>query len=105
MNSDLSGTTRLEPGQSLRMAVDAGASLLVVEGRVRVVSPPSWFGDTPFSVRNSFDEGEVYVAERGGWIEVAALTPVRLRGVPQAAPAAPAASSRVARLVQLLFAS
>ena len=101
MTSDLSGTTRLEPGQSLRMAVDAGASLLVVAGRVHVVSPPSWFGDTPFSSTCSLDEGELYVAERGGWIEVAALTPVRLRGVPQAAPA-PAASSRVTRLWQLL---
>ncbi|CAN7622646.1 hypothetical protein LJR290_004710 [Variovorax sp. LjRoot290] len=105
MTSDLSETTRLEPGQSLRLAVDAGASLLVMEGRVRIVSPPSWFGDTVFSVENSFDEGEAYLAGRGGWIEVTALTPVRLRGVPQVAPAVPAVSSRVARLVQLLFAS
>jgi hypothetical protein len=102
MTSDLLETTRLEPGQSLRMVVDAGASLLVMEGRVRIVSPPSWFGDTVFSVQNSFDEGEAYIAERGGWIEVTALTPVRLRGVPQAAPAMPAANSRVARLWQLL---
>lgn len=102
MTSDLSETTRLEPGQSLRVALDAGASLLVMEGRVRIVSPPSWFGDTMFSVRNSFDEGEAYVAGRGGWIEVTALAPVRLRGMPQAAPAVPAAHSRVARLWQLL---
>ncbi|SDC67344.1 hypothetical protein SAMN05444679_104275 [Variovorax sp. CF079] len=105
MTSDLSETTRLEPGQSLRLAVDAGASLLVMEGRVRIVSPPSWFGDTVFSVENNFDEGEAYLAGRGGWIEVTALAPVRLRGVPQSAPAVPAVSSRVARLVQLLFAS
>ena len=102
MTSDLPETTRLEPGQSLRVALDAGASLLVMEGRVRIVSPPSWFGDIVFSVQNSFDEGEAYVAGRGGWIEVTALTPVRLRGVAQAAPAVPAANSRVARLWQLL---
>jgi hypothetical protein len=101
MTSDLPETTRLAPGQSLRVALDAGASLLVIEGRVRIVSPPSWFGDTVFSVENSFDEGEAYVAGRGGWIEVTALAPVRLRGVPHAVPAVPA-SSRVARLWQLL---
>ena len=104
MTTDLPETTRLEPGQSLRMAVDAGASLLVLEGRVRVVSPPSWFGDTVFSVKNSLHEGEAYVAERGGWIEVVALAPARLRGIPRVESAAPLRSPRVARLMQLLFA-
>ena len=105
MTSDLPETTGLEPGQSLHVALDAGASLLVMEGRVRIVSPPSWLGETVFSVQNSFGEGEAYAAGRGGWIEVTALAPARLRGVPQAARAVPAGSSRVARLVQLLFTS
>ncbi|MBT2322187.1 hypothetical protein J7E62_07440 [Variovorax paradoxus] len=95
---------RLQPGQSLRVALDAGRSLLVAEGAVRIVSPPSWFGETVFTATATLAEGEVYLAERGGWIEIAALTSVRLCGVSQAAPARPVLGSRVARLVQLLFA-
>ncbi|RST54520.1 hypothetical protein [Variovorax sp. MHTC-1] len=102
MTSDLPETTRLELGQSLHVALDAGASLLVMEGHVRIVSPPSWLGETVLSVQNSFGEGEAYAAGRGGWVEVTALAPARLRGVPQAAPVVPAANSRVARLWQLL---
>lgn len=92
----------LQPGQSLRIAVDAGCSLWVAEGSVRIVAPPSWFGETMFSATAMLQEGEVYRAERGGWIEVAALRPARLQGAPRAAPSVRAASSRVARLVQLL---
>lgn len=100
---DLPPATRLLPGQSLRVALDAGAALMVLEGCVRIVSPPTWFGETVFSVKNSFEEGEVYVAERGGWIELCALAPARVAGVPQALPARPLPGTRVARLVQLLL--
>ena len=99
---DLSPATHLLPGQSLRVALDAGASLLVLEGRVRVVSPPSWFGETVFSVKNEFQEGELFEAGQGGWIELSALCEARVQSLPQ--PVRPAGGSRVARLVQLLFA-
>ena len=102
---DLPSATHLLPGQSLRVALDAGASLLVLQGRVRVVSPPSWFGETVFSVRNEFEEGELFEAGQGGWIELSALTEARVQGVAQPARTARSAGgSRVARLVQLLFA-
>ena len=102
---DLSPATHLLPGQSLRVALDAGASLLVLEGRVRVVSPPSWFGETVFSVKNEFQEGELFEAGQGGWIELSALSEARVQGLPQPArPARAAGGSRVARLFQLLFA-
>ena len=96
----------LEPGQSLRTAVDAGAWLQVAEGRVRLVSPPGWLGDTVFMAETMLDEGDVHRLERGGWIEVSALTPVHLRiHAPMASPApAPAyAEARpVMRFVRLL---
>jgi hypothetical protein len=69
----------LEPGQSLRTCVDAGTWLQVAEGRVRVVSPPGWFGGTVFMSETALDEGDVHRMAHGGWIEVAALTQVHLR--------------------------
>jgi hypothetical protein len=80
----------LEPGQSLRTAVDAGAWLQVAEGRARVVSPPSWFGDTVFTAEAVLDEGDVHRLAHGGWIEVSALTPVHLRVHAPMASLAPA---------------
>ena len=67
-----------------------------------MVSPPSWFGETVFTARATLDEGEVYVAEYGGWVEVSALSPAQVRGLPPAGTVAPTAPSRVTRLVQLL---
>lgn len=103
-STDFSSPTRLQPGQSLRLALDAGAALMVLEGNVRVVSPPSWFGETAFTVKNDYQEGEVYVAERGGWVEVEALTPALIRGLPQPAPVTALRPSPVARLLRLLLA-
>jgi len=99
-----SSTTRLLPGQSLRVALDAGTALMVLEGRVRVISPPSWFGETVFSVKNEFEEGEAYVAGRGGWVEVDALAPARVCGLPQPVSRTAVRSSPVARLLRLLLA-
>lgn len=96
----------LEPGQSLRTAVDAGAWLQVAEGRVRVVSPPGWFGETVCMAETVLDEGDVHRLAHGGWIEVSALTPVHLRvHAPMASPAPAAAYSEVRpvmRFVRLL---
>ncbi|WP_076999381.1 hypothetical protein [Variovorax sp. KK3] len=102
---DLAPVTHLLPGQSLRVALDAGASLLVLEGRVRVASPPSWFGETVLTVKNDYQAGEVYVAGQGGWIELSAQGAASVQGIAQpAAPARRPGESRVSRLLQLLFA-
>lgn len=100
MTTELPQTTRLLPGQSLRMAVDAGFTLSVAQGCVDVTAPPSWLGETMFSVKTVLDEGQAFVSERGGWIEVKALAPARVDM--GAAPAEPPWASRVARWVQLL---
>lgn len=111
MTTELFETTRLQAGQTLRMAVDAGFALRVAQGCVQVASPPSWLGERMFSVEVRLDEGEVYVSERGGWIDVRALSPAQVSSMPSAAGTAGAPSaagapftgpSRVNRLVQLL---
>jgi hypothetical protein len=102
MSSELSEITCLQPGQMLRVAVDAGFTLLVTQGCVNVVSPPTWFGETVFSEKATLHDGETHVVERGGWIEVSALSVAQVRGLPRPAPKPFAVASRVSRLVQLL---
>jgi hypothetical protein len=96
----------LEPGQSLRTCVDAGTWLQVAEGRVRLVSPPGWFGGTVFMSETALDEGDVHRMAHGGWIEVSALKPSHLRvhAPTEGAPAASAYSEArpVMRFVRLL---
>lgn len=94
----------LEPGQSLRTSIEAGAWLQLAEGRARVVSPPGWFGETVFMTETLLEEGEVHRLPHGGWIEVSALTPVHLRvHVPVAVQrAAPVEARPVMRFVRLL---
>ncbi|MGJ7536187.1 MULTISPECIES: hypothetical protein [unclassified Variovorax] len=93
----------LEPGQSLRTSVDAGAWLQLAEGRARVVSPPGWFGETVFMAETLLEEGDVHRLPHGGWIEVSALTPVHLRvHVPLVAQVSPVEARPVMRFVRLL---
>ena len=58
MATELPESTRLLPGQTLRMAVDAGFTLLVAEGCVNVISPPTWFGETIFNLKTPLTEGD-----------------------------------------------
>jgi hypothetical protein len=102
----LPDTVALHPGEALRIALDPATWVQMLEGRAQLVSPPSWFGDTVFTVKSLLAEGDVHRLERGGWIELSALTPVRLRvHAPQQAPAPatrPAEPRPVMRLVRLL---
>jgi len=102
--TDFTSPAALLPGQSLRVALDPGTSLMVLEGRVRVVSPPSWFGEAAFTVKNDYQEGEAYVAERGGWVEVEALAPARVCGLPRPVWGTARSPSPVMRLLRLLLA-
>ncbi|MDM0024756.1 hypothetical protein [Variovorax saccharolyticus] len=102
MTTELPESTCLQRGQTLRMAVDAGFALRVAQGSVDLSGPPSWLGESVFSVRTRLEEGQVHVVERGGWIEVRALAPARVGPVAMPAADGPAAASRLARLVQLL---
>jgi hypothetical protein len=102
MTSESSQITCLQPGQALRVAVDEGFAVRVLEGSVHVVSPPSWFGENVFSVKSTLHADEVHVVERGGWIEIVALSAARVQGLPRPAPVSYLNTTRVGRLVQLL---
>lgn len=103
----LPDTLALHPGQALRASLDPASWIEMQEGCAQLVSPPSWFGETVFTAKTVLNEGDVHRLERGGWIELSALTPVRLRvHAPRQAADAPAlrpAEARpVMRLVRLL---
>jgi hypothetical protein len=56
-------------------------------------------------VKNEFEEGEAYIAERGGWVEVDALAPARICGLPpQPVSGTALGSSPLTRLLRLLLA-
>ncbi len=56
----LPDTVTLQAGQALRTALDPATWLEVLEGRAQLVSPPSWFGDTVFTVKSLLAEGDVH---------------------------------------------
>jgi hypothetical protein len=87
MTKELSGITCLQPGQALYMAVDAGLGLRVLEGSVRVASSPAWISQTMFRVTATVHAGQVHVFERGGWVEIVAMSAARVQQVPRSAPA------------------
>jgi hypothetical protein len=100
MTAALTDFTALEPGQTLRVAVDAGSWVRVVEGSVEVLSGPSWLGETVFKTRATLCAEDVHWVERSGWIEVVARSAARVQVLP--APVRSAHGARLGRWVQLL---
>ncbi|EYC50762.1 hypothetical protein AZ34_06560 [Hylemonella gracilis str. Niagara R] len=92
--------TALEPGQTLRVAVDAGAWVRVVEGKVQLLSPPAWLGETVFNASAELGAEDLHVVERGGWIEVVARSAARVQVLP--APVRSAHGARLGHWTQLL---
>jgi hypothetical protein len=94
--------TALEPGQTLRMAVDAGAWVRVLEGKVQLLSPPAWLGETVFNASATLGAEDVHVVERGGWIEVVARSTARVQVLPRPVQVRSWNTTRLGRWVQLL---
>jgi hypothetical protein len=89
MTTAFTDITALEPGQTLHVAVDAGSWVRVVEGKVQVLSPPAWLGETAvFKAQATLRAEDVHVVERGGWIEVVAHTAARVQVLPAVVRAA-----------------
>lgn len=94
--------TALEPGQTLRVAVDAGSWVRVVEGKVQLLSPPAWLGETVFNASAELGAEDLHVVERGGWIEVVARSAARVQVLPRSVPVRTTHLTRLMRWVQLL---
>jgi hypothetical protein len=94
--------TALEPGQTLRVAVDAGSWVRVVDGKVRLLSPPAWLGETVFNASATLGAEDVHVVEGSGWIEVVAHAAARVQVLPRPVPVRFLNTIRLGRWVQLL---
>lgn len=64
--------TRLLAGQALRLAVEAGTSIQVVRGAVRLRAPPAWLADGVVWPAVTLQEGQAHGLAQAGWIEVRA---------------------------------
>ncbi|WP_286606519.1 hypothetical protein [Variovorax jilinensis] len=75
-------------GQVLRTAVEAGSAVVVTQGSVSVRPSPVWLGESMVSGRTVLNEGEAWVSERGGWIEISASGAAQVVALPAVRPAA-----------------
>lgn len=102
MTAALAEFTALEPGQTLRVAVDAGSWVHVVEGCVQLLSPPSWLGETMFRAQVTLGAENVHRVERRGWIEIEAKSAARVRVLPHVVPVRSTQLTGLGRWVRLL---
>lgn len=102
MTAALAEFIELEPGQTLRVAVDADAWVHVTAGRVQLLLPPSWLGETMFRAQATLGAEDVHRVERSGWIEVMAQTAAQVQVVPRRIPVRSAHLTRLGRWAQLL---
>jgi hypothetical protein len=70
----------LEPGQSLRTCVEAGAWLQLAEGACASCRRRAGSASTVFMSETAARRGRCASLPQGGWIEVAALSAVHLAG-------------------------
>lgn len=88
-------STPLAAGQSLHLAMDAGAVLVAAQGGLRIDEAPRWLAERMVPVGRRIGEGQAYVVAQAGWLCVTAEGDARLLQVlPQ---------GRVARLVGWLL--
>ena len=66
-------TTRLRAGEALHVALDAGSTVQVLAGAIRLREPPLWLGETMTVPTTMLGAGEQRRIERSGWVEMAAL--------------------------------
>jgi len=63
----------------LHLQVRAGTRIQLLQGRVRLVEPPRWLGETMVWPARALEPGGLHVLQQGGWLSLQALDaqPVR----------------------------
>jgi hypothetical protein len=64
---------QLPARQALHLALDAGTTLQVTSGALRLRLPMRWIGDTVVTPAIRLAEGECHRLEEGGWCALEAL--------------------------------
>lgn len=73
MTSTTIRTMRLQRGQALHVALDAGSTLQVAAGAVRLREPMRWLGGTVVAPTLPLEEGQCHHLAQGGWYALEAL--------------------------------
>jgi len=66
------GRTRLSTGEALRVAVDAGTLLHVLQGAVTLREAPAWLAQRVLTTSTRLAEGQTHAIATAGWIEIVA---------------------------------
>lgn len=92
----------LGKGEARRVLVEAGTTVLVLEGSARVRGPLQWLAETPVALEQRLGSEQVLTLESGGWIDLMPVEAAELLVLP---PEEVHIWQRVARGVERLWAT
>ncbi len=72
----------LGKGEVRRVLVEAGTTVLVLEGRVSVRGPLQWLAETPVAPEQRLGSEQALTLENGGWIDLTAAEAAELLVLP-----------------------
>lgn len=68
----------LQPGESRQLLLEAGCTVLVLEGKLRLRSPAAWLAEQVLIAERTVVAESAWCAEVDGWLEMSALEASRL---------------------------
>lgn len=66
--------TMLAQGQVLHAYASRGETLVATQGSICVRPAPAWLGEQRVDTQFLLGEGEAYVLQQGGWVQVCAVS-------------------------------
>ena len=72
----------LGKGDARRVLVEAGTTVLVLEGSARVRGPLQWLAETPVAPEQKLGVEQALTLESGGWIDLTATEAAELLVLP-----------------------
>lgn len=90
----------LGKGDARRVLVEAGTTVLVLQGSASVRGPLQWLAETPVAAEQRLGSEQVLTLESGGWIDLTATEAAELLMLP---PQGLQVWQRVARGVERLM--
>ncbi len=68
----------LQQGERRQVLLEAGSTVLVLAGRLGLREPMDWLAEHAVSRECGLEAEQAWVAERGGWVDLAALATVQV---------------------------
>lgn len=90
----------LAQGERRQVLLEAGSTVLVLAGRIALGEPMAWLAEHALTHQCRLDAEQAWVAERGGWVDLAALATARIIVLP---PDAVSIWRQIGRCLEALF--